>query len=122
MRIYISCHHPDPANELAAALTVAGHEIASTWHTDTAPRPDRDDANAWAQKANDNFEQIAGADALVLIAGPDKYPGGKFVEAGYAIGLGKEVYTVGRVENGILYCAAVEHATSAPHLIDLLTE
>ncbi len=44
MKVYISCHHPDPANELAAAIIAAGHAVVSTWHTSTDPRPAADGA------------------------------------------------------------------------------
>jgi len=42
-------------------------------------------------------------DALVLVAGKEKYSGGKFVEAGIAIGLGKRVVVLGRRENMLLW-------------------
>jgi len=123
MRFYISCHGPDPANELAAALTAAGHEVVSTWHTETVPRPASDDAAAWQVKADRNFDQIRGCDALVCIASPEHIArtkcvsGGKFAETGAAIVLSKHVFTLGGVENGMLYAAQVRHAQSAADII-----
>lgn len=116
-RVYISCHHPVPANELADALTAAGHYICSTWHREPGPRPAWDDAVAWADKAAHNFLMISSADALVLIAGDEKYPGGKFIEAGFAFGVGIKVYVLGRVENGMLHRTAIGKAKDTAELI-----
>lgn len=110
MKVYISAHHPDPANELSDALTAAGHQVLSTWHRD-GPRPDISDEPAWAEKACDNFDLIDKVDALILIAslahisGTNRVAGGKFVEAGYALGVEKRVYTLGGVENGMMHAA-----------------
>lgn len=121
MKVYISCHHPDPANELAAALRAAGHDVVSTWHTDAPPKPPLDNATAWAAKAAANLEIIdVDAEALVLIAGPEKYSGGKFIEAGYAMTVGCDVYTLGRVENGMLHHPKVKHAADVGELLALI--
>ena len=39
----------------------------------------------------------------MLISGPDKYSGGKFVEVGIAVGLDKSVVVIGHRENTLLY-------------------
>ena len=105
-KVYICCHHSDPANQLRDALTYAGHEVVSTWHAGPGPRPADTDSAAWQEKADNNFQQITTADALVVIASLDHIarikcvPGGKFVEAGYALGYGGvKVFTLGGVEN-----------------------
>lgn len=121
MKVYISCHHRDPANELAAALTAAGHSVVSTWHSEDSPRPEIGDVAAWYVKAANNLEAIATrAEAIVLVAGPDRYPGGKFVEAGYAMGLGLRVFTVGGCENGMLRNEFVMHAHDTTDLLVML--
>ena len=121
-KIYISCHHPDPANALAAELVAAGHEVLSKWHVDPTPRPAKDDARAWGANAERNFAAIREANVLILIAGPDRYPGGKFVEAGYALSAGRDVITVGGVENGMLYHQDVGHAADTAELLLLLAD
>ena len=127
MRVYISCHHPDPANELAAALTAAGHEVVSTWHTTGEPRPADTDAKAWYLKAAMNFGEIESADTLVIIASLDHIarircvPGGKFVEAGYALAYGIRVYAIGGAGNGMMYAADVEHVQETSELLALLS-
>jgi hypothetical protein len=133
VRIYISCHAPGPANELAAALTASGHEVVSTWHSSGYPRPANDDAQGWQYNANLNCEQIETADALVVVASADHIsrvkcvPGGKFFEAGYAHALRNEdgeamcsVFTLGGVENGMLYTFGVTQAKDTAELLDLL--
>lgn len=130
MRVYISCHAAEPARELASALIAAGHTIVSTWHESTELRPAIDDGTAWAANAKRNMTEIDTAEALALIASPEHItrtacvPGGKFVEAGYALnhalGSGFLVVTVGGVENGMLYHPAVKHVQTTAELVNLL--
>lgn len=125
-RVYIACHHPDPANALAAELKAAGHAVVSTWHTSTDPRPAKGDACGWGKCALRNQSEIDGARVLVVVAsqahldGTDRVPGGKFVEAGYAIRANIRVVTVGGVENGMLHHPHVEHVADAATLVSLL--
>lgn len=125
-RVYIACHHPDPANALAAELEAAGHTVVSAWHTSTDPRPERGDAAGWGRNALVNVLEIDGADVLALVASPEhvagtaRVPGGKFVEAGYALRASKRIVTVGGVENGMLYHPHVEHVADAAGLVALL--
>jgi hypothetical protein len=126
VKVYISCHHPDPANSLAALLKANGHEIVSTWHAETTPRPASDGATAWQVKADANIDRIRATDALVCIASPEHVsrakcvPGGKFVEAGAAVMASKLVFTLGGIENGMLYAAQVRHAKDVADLLSLL--
>lgn len=128
MKVYISCHHPDPANELAEALIQAGHTIVSTWHTEPGNRPSTPEA--WSAAADRNCQQIETANWLVVVAstehlaGTARVPGGKFFEAGYAHGLRDErgdlsvqVATFGGVENGMLHTTGVYHATQLDDLL-----
>ncbi len=126
MKVYISCHHPDPANELADSLAAAGHTVVSTWHRETTPRPTADDFGAWAEKTAANEAEIETCDVLAVIASADHVsrvkcvPGGKFVEAGYARRAGKMLVTVGGVENGALWHAGTRHVDDAAGLVALL--
>ena len=126
MRVYIACHAPDRANYVADVLKAAGHTVVSTWHTSTDPRPARDDAAGWGRNALRNQSEIDGANVLVVVASPahlsgeERVPGGKFVEAGYAMRAGCRVVTVGGVENGMLYHPHVEHVADAAGLVALL--
>lgn len=105
MRVYISSHDESSAKEVAAALCAAGHLVVSAWHEANGGRPIRADSTAWREKSGDNFEAIRSSDALVLIGGTDRYPGGKYVEAGYANGKGIQVYNLGEVGNGMMHFA-----------------
>lgn len=126
MRVYIACHAPDRANHVADVLRAAGHAVVSTWHTSTDPRPARDDAAVWGRNALRNQSEIDGCNVLVVVASPahldgtERVPGGKFVEAGYAIRAMARVVTVGGVENGMLYHPHVEHVADAAGLVALL--
>lgn len=103
MRIYIACHSRELAEEFASELRSEGHEITSLWHG-KAFNPT--ESHTLAQRhsiAIEDLNDIRRADALVLVGGPDKYSGGKFVEAGIAYGLGKAVYVEGRFENMLTY-------------------
>lgn len=118
MRVYISSHDPIAANLLAEELLNAGHVIVSTWHFED--RPEVTGPEWWASRAAENFGRIQQAEALVLIGGTDRYPGGKYVEAGYANGQGIQVYNLGEVGNGMMHFA--EHASDITALIAALEE
>ncbi len=64
--------------------------------------------------------QVAECDCLVLIAGRDKYNGGKFVETGIAMGLKKIVIIIGHRENMLLWHPSIacfdEPVTAAQYL------
>lgn len=127
MRVYVSCHHPGPANQLAAALEAAGHQVISSWHRSADPRPSS--PQEWAASAGCNLLQIDSADVFALIAsaghldGSARVAGGKFFEAGYAAarmlaGSSPQlVYTVGGVENGMLHHPGILHVADAAELV-----
>lgn len=104
MRVYISCHHPHPAQKIAAVIISGGHEVVSSWHVKSGPPPAREDVTSWRKIAARNFNEIETADVLVCVAADSKQygPGGKFVEAGYALGLDKPVLSIGAIENGMM--------------------
>ncbi len=106
MRLYVSCHDSVLARQVAAELEAAGHEITSVWHGDTqsGPRAAVDDDTYWTRRAEDNFTRIAvQSNGLVLVSGPGRYPGGKYVEATIAHCSLLPVYVIGAVENGMLW-------------------
>lgn len=121
-KVYVSAHHPDPAKQLAEALRAAGHTVSSTWHEET-DRPAADDAAAWASKAAVNVTQISNSDVLVLISSPEhvsgtkRVSGGKFIEAGVALGRMVRTFVLGAVENGMLHHPRVEQVDTTDELI-----
>jgi hypothetical protein len=63
---------------------------------------------------------VMSCDVLVLIAGPDRYSGGKFVEAGIAIGAGKRVIVMGRRENMLLWNPDIDAVDTPDEVCALL--
>jgi nucleoside 2-deoxyribosyltransferase len=115
MRIYVACHNPVLAESMAQKLRERGHTITSRWH-DGRPflTTDQHTLKERQQIAEEDLADVSEADALVLIAGPDKYSGGKFVEAGFALGIGLPVYVSGRRENMLLWHEAVKPFEDLP--------
>lgn len=102
MKIYIASHSKELANAFASNLP-AGFAITSRWHSKEFLPTDHHSLGDRFEIAIEDANDIKRADALVLLSGPDKYSGGKFVEAGIAYGMGKPVYFVGRRENMLCY-------------------
>lgn len=103
MKVYVASHSRELAEEQARILVDHGHETTSRWHTKAFHPTSHHTHDECVAVALEDLEDIKAADALVLLAGPDKYSGGKFVEAGIAVGLGKTVVVVGRRENMLLW-------------------
>lgn len=121
MKVYVASHDADIADNLAATLATLGHEIISTWHLEPL-RPTLTFSEQDRQAiASLDLQQIEQSEVLVLMAGPEKYSGGKFVEAGFAMGLGKRVIVYGRRENMLLWHESVEQAQSLSELVSLLS-
>jgi len=103
MKVYVAAHCRWAACHVADALRSAGVNVISSWHgkaflpTETHTEQER------REIAIEDASEVMDCDALVLVAGKEKYSGGKFVEAGIAIGLGKRVVVLGRRENMLLW-------------------
>jgi hypothetical protein len=105
MRLYIASKHQDKAAALMAELVADGHEITARWITlDTKFSNGVEsytDSERRALALMDEEDVRAAVDGLVLIAEPPEInvPGGKHVETGIALALGRPVFVVGRREN-----------------------
>lgn len=107
MKAYIASHECFLAHNTAELIASNGVEITSRWHSkDFLPTSNHTEDECIAIAVED-VEDISRADILVLIAGPDRYSGGKFVEAGIAFGQNKPVIVIGRRENMLLWHPAV---------------
>lgn len=86
-------------NEVLPVLLAAGHQTTSSWITKTQ------DPQEQAFNAEQDLEDVRQADALVHFS--DQFgstPGrGKYVELGYAVGIGKPVFVVGSGDETIFY-------------------
>lgn len=102
MRLYIASHSKELANAFCDMLP-GWITITSTWHRKEFLPTEMHTEGERFDIAIEDANDIKRADALVLLAGPNKYSGGKFVEAGLAYGLGKAVYFFGRRENMLTY-------------------
>ena len=92
MKVYIAAPYElrDRAISLMQTLERVGHEVTSSWLKGV----DRDD-HATAQK---DLDEVAAADMLMLINPGEfrnKGTGGRHVEVGYALALGKRVQVLG---------------------------
>lgn len=119
MKIYVACHCVKLGNEVAQRLIMNGHQITSSWLQDPfLPTHDYtiDDRRRIAEN---DINDIDAADAVVLVAGPDKYPGGKFMEAGYGLGAGKLVFVYGRRENMLTWYPAITHIDTLDDIRDV---
>lgn len=107
MDIYIASHSKEFANEAAQKLSGAGHQIISSWHYGAFLSTAEHTQKECEEKAWRDYEEVSNSDLLMLFSGPDKYSGGKFVEAGIAIGMGKKVCVIGHRENMLLYLESI---------------
>lgn len=119
MKIYIASHSKEESLALADKLR-GRHEIVSRWiYGDFGPTASYSDTDK-ARIAEEDVLDVLSCDCLVLIAGNEKYTGGKFVELGIAMGARKRVIVMGRRENMLIWHPdiiiadsplAVEHLT-----------
>jgi hypothetical protein len=99
MKFYIASSSVERARDLAQKLVDAGHKVTSSWIKTGwgSHGPQFDEERS--QVARRDLMDVTAADALILLSDEDNVPGGKHVEFGYAIALGKKVYVIGRREN-----------------------
>lgn len=109
MKIYIACHDQRMAQAAATQLSGSGYFITSRWLSASFDKTESYTEKERAEIAKMDADDVLASEALVLIAGPDKYSGGKFVEAGIALGVGIRVYVIGRRENMLLWHPEVRH-------------
>lgn len=121
MKVYIASHDSQSAESIAIDLLAAGIDVGSTWHRHPLPRTASLSGCARKAIAISDIEEIDACDAVLLESGPEKYAGGKFVEAGYALGRGKTVVVLGRRENLLLWHPSFLFAETVEHAVKRLT-
>ena len=121
MKVYVASHDRWAACHVASVLEGAGHAVVSMWHEKEFHPTDKHTEAERTAIAIEDCEDVARADALVLIAGPDKYSGGKFVEAGIAVGMGKRVVIIGRRENMLMWLPSIEAVATPEQAAETLS-
>lgn len=107
MKVYVASHCRWAAAHVASVLCANGHRTTSRWHNKPFLATTAHTEQERAEIAQEDHDDVLAADALVLVSGPDKYSGGKFVEAGIALGSQKTVVVVGRRENMLLWLPSI---------------
>jgi nucleoside 2-deoxyribosyltransferase len=114
VKVYLASRYSrrDEMLAYAADLRAIGHEVTSRWilglHETPPAGTAPDSLEHWAWCAQDDLDDIGRADVLVAFTEPEgavagRARGGRHVELGYALALGKRVIVVGHVEN--VFCA-----------------
>lgn len=128
MKIYLAARYSSRQQlvDLRAALVARGHAVTSRW-LDTAWGPDGEAAPSHCpaplrgQWAVANVEDVKAADMLVVLGeGERGARGGKHVEFGVAMGLGKRVAILGVRENLFHFHPGVEYYADEAHLLKAL--
>jgi nucleoside 2-deoxyribosyltransferase len=107
MKIYLAARYSrrDQMRELAAELRRMGHTVTSRWlETEWANRPDQSSAappEYRAKYACIDLDDVCAAEMVVNFteAPGDGSRGGRHVEYGYALALGKRIVVIGFREN-----------------------
>lgn len=117
MRVYIAAPFQErqQAQALMAKIEAAGISVTSSWL--------KQDDELSDQFARQDLKDVAYADALVAL-NPDGYAdrgtGGRHVEFGYALALGKRIVLVGARTHIFHYLSEVRQAADAVHAVDVL--
>lgn len=117
MKLYIAGNNQEEARAVAGILRAAGHTITSRWLEEDFSRTSEYTEQDRERIASIDLEDVTLADALVICASPRRVPGGKFVEAGIAMGQGKTVYVLGHRENMLLWHPQVKRFDSVENFI-----
>lgn len=128
MKFYVSTRYGRrlDGEEIANRLLAEGHEVTSRWVWRNQPDDYEKCTNEEiCELALEDLEDIQLADALITLSEPSNNPygrGGRHVEFGYALGLGKPVYVVGPMENIFHYLNFVTVANTVDDLLTFLME
>jgi hypothetical protein len=117
MNFYVAASHQGRAKIVARCLELAGHKVIARWLGEPFCRTRYLSEESRMLVAKMCADDIAEADALVLLSDDARTPGGKFIEAGIALGQGKRVFVIGWRENCLLWHPDCFQFESVSHLI-----
>ena len=105
MKLFIASRSQTSAREVMERLQAGGHVVTSRWITTDKKFHQGVEAYTDAERTAialmDEEDVRQATDGLVLIAEPpgEMVPGGKHVETGIALAMGRPVFVIGRKEN-----------------------
>lgn len=125
MKIYIASLYGDKelAQRLRDNLLIAGHECTSRWLDGTkGASPGEHRANA-----DMDIEDVKRCDVLVLMAkskGTMFNGGGRYVEYGYALAIGKPIVILGPIGENVFHYASGDISAAQTHreLVSMLAQ
>ena len=123
MRIYLAARYrrrPEMQRR-AEELSALGHHVTSRWIRGSHSVSDGLDDPSWARFAQEDFEDVAAADAVVCFLEPGGGgSGGRHVELGMALGQGKRTIVVGEPEHLFHTLPSVEAYPTWPEALEAL--
>lgn len=122
MKVYVAGHSRWECLHVASTLILAGHSIESTWLAEPFDATANYTEQEREEIALQDLRDIGRADAIALVAGPEKYAGGKFVEVGYGLALRKYIVVIGRRENMLMWHPLIKCVDTPEEAAQLLTE
>lgn len=110
--VYIAAPYPmrEVAAEWGRRLLLDGYTVTSEWLWVDEDQPDHTSRRSYAEK---DLRHVAAADALILmtnVRGDRSGSGGRHVEFGYALALGKRLIVCGDLESVFHHLEGVSHA------------
>lgn len=131
MKVYLAARYSRNADmrEVAAHLRARGEEVTSRWINGSHELGEHPTDEARERLALEDLEDLQAADVVLAFSEEPRTMsnsrGGRHVEFGLAIGLGKPVFVVGPKENVFHYLPAVRHfrnTVEAAHAISRLAD
>ena len=121
MRVYLAARYrrrPE-LQRRAEELSALGHSVTSRWIRGSHSISGGLDDPRWARFAQEDFEDVAAADAVVCFLEPGG-SGGRHVEFGMALAWGKRTIVVGEPEHLFHTLPSVEAYPTWPQALDAL--
>ena len=97
-------------------------ETISDWLYIPFLRTDEHSEEERREIAIKDVSQVKDCDIFVIVCSKSKCPGGKFVELGVALGLGKKIYAIGEPENMLMYHSKIVYTRNLEHLAEEIDE
>lgn len=125
MKVYLAGRYPrrDELREYAKLFEAAGIQVTSRWLQENEALSSQmgdHTEDFYKQTAQIDLEDVYDADVVVFFSEDPKVPhvrGGRHVEFGYALGMGKGIAVIGPKENVFHYIEGVKHFTTVEEAV-----